>query len=214
VIIKLKDNLDQSAKSKTDANKDTPVISLDDWSRTDNQSAFSLFEPFDLLANYESNRTRIGIQNVSWGDNRLASPRVASSPLEIGFVGSGDGVPTWSDSHCNRECTFLGFQNQATFGFNVDYVADAELNPSKWISDTDQISSHFYAGFEKKDKNNPEHKQVQRERSQEGRLAVEVKVEARNQGINHNHCSSANHGGKGSVFEILHGLSLTEEEVG
>jgi hypothetical protein len=214
VILELKDNLNQNAKAKTDADHDAPEINFYDLPRTNIRSALSLFEPFDLLANDKSDRARIGIQNVSRGNNRLASSRVASSPLEIGFVRPGDGVSARSNAHRNGECAILGFQNQPTFGFDVDYVADANFNPSKWISDADQIFSHFYAGLEKKDKNNPKHNQVQRERSQEGSRPIEVKVEAPNQEIDHSHSSSAYQGGKGSVFEVLHELSLTEEEVG
>jgi hypothetical protein len=214
VILELRNNLNEGANSNGSANNDAPVVSFDDRSRANNRSALAFFESFDLLSDNVSNGSGIGIQNVAWGNIELVSSNAATSPLKVGFVGSGDGISSRSNPHGNGEVTFLGFQNQTTSGFDVDNGTDAELNPAKWIGNTDQVFSYFYAGFEKKDKNNPEHKQVQRNRSQEGSGAVDVKVETRNQGIDHNYCYSADKSGKGSVLEILHGLSLTEEEVG
>lgn len=214
MILALRNNLNEGSNSNGSANNDAPVVSFDDRSRVDNRSTLTFLKPFDLLADNVSNGSGIGIQNVAWGNIELVSSNAATSPLKVGFVGSSDGISSGSNPHGNGEVTFLGFQNQTTSGFDVDNCTDADLNPAKWIGNTDQVFSYFYAGFEKKDKNNPGNKQVQRNRSQEGGGAVDVKVETRNQGIDHNYCSSADKSGKGSVLEILHGLSLTEEEVG
>ena len=213
MILELRNNLNQGADSNSGTNNDAPVVSFDDRSRAENRSALTFLKSFDLLPNHVSNRPGIGIQDITWGNDVVSSNAVAS-PLKVGFIGSGDGVSSRSNPNGNWKVTFLGFQNQATSGFNVDNLADADLNPAKWIGDADQVFSHFYAGFEKKDKNNPQNKQVQRKRSQEGSRAVDVIVETSNQGVDRNHSSSANQSGKGSILEILHGLSLTEEEVG
>ena len=214
MILELRNNLHEGAKTENRTSNDAPVVSLDDWSEANNGPALTILEFFDLLANNVSNRPGIGIQYVTGGNNEFVSSRAATSPLEVGFVGTSYGVSTGSNSHGNGEVTFLGFQNQTSSGFDVDNIADADLNPSKWVCDADQVFSYFYAGFEKKDKYNPDHKQVQRERSQEGSRSVDEQVKACNQGIDHDDCASANHSSHGSVFEILHELSLTEEEVG
>jgi len=214
VILELRNDLNEGANSNGGAKEDAPVVSFKDWSVANNRSTFSFLKSFDLLTNHVSNRSGIGIQNITRGNNEFVFSRVATSPLEVGFIGSRDSVPSWSNSHGNGEVAFLGFQDQATLGLDVDNIADADLNPAKWVSDTYRVFSHLYAGLEEKDKNYPEHKQVQRKRSQEGCWTVDVKVEDRNQYVNYNHCSSANQSGKRSVLEIIHELSLTEEEVG
>jgi hypothetical protein len=214
VILELRNNLNEGSNANGSANNYAPVVSLDNRPRVDNRSTLALLEPFDLLADNMSNGSGIGIQNVAGGNNEFVFANAASSPLKVGLVGSGYGISSGSNSHGNGKVTFLGLQNQATSGFDIDNRTDADLNPAKWIIDADQVFSYFYAGFEKKDINNPGNKQVQRKRSQEGSWTVDVKVETRNQGIDHNYCSSAEESGKGSVLEILHGLSLTEEEVG
>ena len=214
MILELRNNLNEGANSNGSANNDAPVVSFDDRSRANNRSALAFFESFYLLSDNVSNGSGIGIQNVAWGNIGLVSSNAATSPLKVGFVGSGDGISSRSNPHGNGEVTFLGFQNQTMSGFDVDNGTDADLNPAKWIGNTDQVFSYFYAGFEKKDKNNPEHNQVQRQRSQEGGRAVDVKVEASNQEVDYSNSSSAYQGGKWSVFEILHEFSLTEEQVG
>jgi hypothetical protein len=214
VILELRNNLNECSNSYGSAKNDAPVVSFDEGRRVDNRSAFSFLKSFDLLADNVSHGSGIGIQNVAGGNNEFVFANSATSPLKVGLVGSGDGISSGRNSHGNWKVTFLGFQNQATFGFNVDNLADADVNPAKWIGDAYRVFSHFYAGFEKKDKNNPKHKQVQRKRPQEGSRAVNVIVESRYQGVDRNHSSSANQSGKGSILEILHGLSLTEEQVG
>jgi hypothetical protein len=214
VILELRNNLNEGANANGGASKDAPEISFDDWPKADNRCPLTFLEFLDLLPNHISNRSGIGIQYVTRGNNEFVSSRIATSPLEVGFVSSGDGVPSWSNPYRNRKGSFLSFQNQATFGFDVDNIADTDLNPAKRISDSDRVLSYSDAGFEEKDKDNPEQKQIKGERAQEGSWAVDVKVEPRDHGIDHNHCSSTNQSGKGSVLEILHELSLTEEEVG
>lgn len=214
MILELRNYLNEGSNSNGSANNDAPVVSFDDGRRVDNCSALTFLKPFDLLADNVSNGSGIGIQNVAGGNNEFVFANAASSPLKVGLVGSGYGISSGSNSHGNGKVTFLGLQNQATSGFDIDNRTDADLNPAKWIIDADQVFSYFYAGFEKKDINNPGNKQVQRKRSQEGSWTIDVKVQTSNQGIDHNHGSTADKSGKGSVLEILHGLSLTEEEVG
>jgi hypothetical protein len=214
VILDLRNNLNKGANTNDDPCNDAQVVSSDNGSGAAARTALTFLESFDLLANNKSNSTGIGVQYVSRANHSLSFPTIVASPFKVGFVGSGNRVSAWGHPHGNRKVAFLGFQNQATSGFNVDNATDADLNKAKWICDANHVLSHFYAGFEKKDKNNPEHKQVQRQRAQEGSWSVDVKVETRNQGIDNNHRSSANQSGEGSVFEILHELSLTEEEVG
>ncbi len=214
MILELRNNLNEGSNSNGSANNDAPVVSLDNRSRVDNRPTLAFLKPLDLLADNVSNGSGIGIQNVAGGNNEFVFSTAATSPLKVGLVGSGDGISSGGNSHGNGKVTFLGLQNQATSGFDIDNRTDADLNPAKWIVDADQVFSYLYAGFEKKDINNPEHKQVQGKRSQEGSLTVDVKVETGNQGVDHNHGSSADKSGKRSVLEILHGLSLTEEEVG
>lgn len=214
MILELSNNLNKRANSKSSSNNYAQVISFDKGSRANTRSAFSFLESFDLLSNDVRNSTRIGIQNVTRGHNKFLFTGTATSPLEVRFVGSGYGVSARSDTNSNRKDTSLRFQNQAAFGFDINDITDADLNKTKWISNADQVFGYFYAGFEKKDKNNPEHNQVQRQRSQEGGRAVDVKVEASNQEVDYSNSSSAYQGGKWSVFEILHEFSLTEEQVG
>ncbi len=214
MILELKNNLNECSNSNGSANSDAPVVSFDHGRRVNNCSALTFLESFDLLANNVSDGSRIRIQNVAGGDYEFVFSNAATSPLKVGLVSSGDRISSGSNSNGNGKVTVLGLQNQATSGFDVDNRTDADLNPAKWITDADQIFSYFHAGFEKEDKNNPGNKQVQRKRAQERSWTVYEKVETRNQGIDHNYCSSADKSGQWSVLEILHGLSLTEEEVG
>jgi len=214
VILELKKNLDYGCSSNDGADCYAPVVSSDNWSRNYYRPTLSFLESFDLLANHVGNGAGIRIQNVTWGDDEFVSSWVTASPLEVGFIGSRDSISTRSNSYSNGEATVLGFQDQAAFGFYVDNITNADLYPPKRISDTDGRLGHIYAGLEKKNKNNPEHKQIQRQRSQKGSKAVSVKVEPCNQEINHNYHPSAYQSGKRSVLEILHKASLTEEEAG
>lgn len=214
MILELRGNLNEGTNSNRGANNDAPVVNFDDWSKIDDFSTFAFLKSFDLLTDNVSNGSGIGIQNVIGGNYDFVSSNAATNPLKVGLVGSGDCISTRCDSHSNWKVTVLSSQDQATSSFDIDNVADADLNPAKWISDTDRVFSHFYAGLKEKDKNYPQHKQVQRKRSQEGPWTVDVKVEDRNQYVNYNYCSSAYKSGKRSVLEIIHDLSLTDEEVG
>jgi hypothetical protein len=214
VILELRNNLHEGAKADCYSNNDAPVVILDDRSSASARSALAFLESFDLLANNECDSSRIGVQDVTRTYHSLGSTAIFPSPFEVGFVSSGDRVSSGSNSHGNWKVTFLGLQNQATSSFDVDNGTDADLNPAKGIIDGNQILSHFYAGLEKKDKNNPGNKKVQRQRAQEGSKTVDVKVESSNQEINQKDYGSANQSSHGSVLESLHDPSLTEEEVG
>ena len=214
MILELKNNLDQSGNSKSNSSHDAPVIVFDDWSFVNNLTTLAFHEVSNVLSNNKSDSSRIGIQDVSGGDDALRSASIVSNPLEVGFVGSSYCVPTGSNTNSNCKVTGFGFQNQTPSSVQVFDVLDADLNPAKRVSDADGFLSYFYAGFEKKDNHNPSNKQVKRERTQEGRETVHVKVESSNHAINQNHDGSANYGSHGTVLEILHNLSLTEEEVG
>ena len=214
MILELSNYLNESGNSNRGAKNHAPVVSFDDWPRAHNRSVFAFLEVFDMVADNVGNRSGIGIQNVTGGNNEFVSSIVATSPLKVRFVSRGYGVPAWSNSHGNWKVTFPRFQNQATSSFDVDNSTDADLNPAKRIGDADQVFSHFYAGFEKKDKYNPRYNEVKRERSQEGCDTVHVKVESSDHDINQNHDRSANYGSHGTVLEILHNLSLSEEQVG
>jgi hypothetical protein len=214
MILELESHLDQSCSSKSDSNNDAPVIGFDDWSCVNNLTTLALGEVSQLLPYNKSNSSGIGIQNVSGGDHALSFASIVSSPLEVGLVGSGNGVSTGSHTNSNWKVTGFGFQNQTPSCVQVFDILDADLNPAERVRDADGLLGHFYAGFEKKDKYNPSNDQVKRERSQEGRDTVHVKVETSNHDIDQNHDGSADYGSHGTVFEILHNLSLSEEEVG
>lgn len=214
MILELKNNLDQSGNSKSNSSHDAPVIVFDDWSFVNNLTTLAFHEVSNVLSNNKSDSSRIGIQDVSGGDDALRSASIVSNPLEVGFVGSSYCVSTGSNTNSNCKVTGFGFQNQTPSSVQVFDVLDADLNPAKRVSDADGFLGYFYAGFEKKDNHNPSNKQVKRERTQEGRETVHVKVESSNHAINQNHDGSANYGSHGTVLEILHNLSLTEEEVG
>ena len=214
MILELRDNLNKCSNSNGSADCDAPVVSFDHGRRVNNRSALTFLESLDLLANNVSYGSRIRIQNVTGGNNEFVFSHAAASPLKVGLVSSGDRISSGSNSNGNGKVTVLGLQNQATSGFDIDNRTDTDLNPAKWIADANQVFGYFDAGFEKEDKNNPGNKQIQRKRPQERSWAVDEKVETRNQGIDHNHGSSADKSGQWSVLEILHGLSLTEEEVG
>ena len=214
MILELENNLNQSGNSKSNSRHDAPVVGFDDWSFVNNLTTFALRKVSNLLPNNKSDGSGIGIQDVAWGDDALSFTSIVSSPLEVGFVGSSYGVSTGSYTNGNWEVTSFGFQNQTSSSVQVFDVLDADLNPAKRVSDADGFLSYFYAGFEKKDKYNPSNYQVKRERSQEGCDTVHVKVESSNHAINQNHDGSAHYGSHGTVLEILHNLSLSEEEVG
>ena len=214
MILELENNLNQSGNSKSNSRHDAPVIGFDDWSFVNNLTTLTLREVSNLLPYDKSDSSGIRIQDVAWGDDALSFASIVSSPLEVGFVGSSYGVSTGSNTDGNWEVTSFGSQNQTSSSVQVFDVLDADLNPAKRVSDADGFLSYFYAGFEKKDKYNPSNKQVKRERSQEGCDTVHVKVESSNHAINQNHDGSANYGSHGTVLEILHNLSLSEEEVG
>jgi hypothetical protein len=214
VILELKNNLDQSGNSKSNSRHDAPVIGFDDWSFVNNLTTLTLREVSNLLPYDKSDSSGIRIQDVAWGDDALSFASIVNSPLEVGFVGSSYCVPTGSNANSNCKVTGFGFQNQTPSSVQVFDVLDADLNPAKRVSDADGFLGYFYAGIEKKDNHNPSNKQVKRERTQEGRETVHVKVESSNHAINQNHDGSANDGSHGTVLEILHNLSLSEEEVG
>lgn len=212
--IELSNNLNEGAQHKHCPRNDAPVVSFDDRAGADNGARLSFLESFELLTNNKSNSTRVGVQDVAGANHPLGFSTMIPSPFEIGFISTGDGVSSGSNSHGNGEVSNLGFQNQPTSGFDVLHITDADLNPAKGIVDGNQILSDFYAGLDKKDKNNPDNKQVQRKRSQEGSRTVDEIVESSNQSVDDKHRSTADQSGKRSVFEILHDSSLTEEEVG
>ena len=214
MILELKNNLNQSGNSKSNSRHDAPVIGFDNRSFVNNLTTLTLREVSNLLPYDKSDSSGVGIQDVSGGNDALRSASIVSSPLEVGFVSSSYGVSTGSNTNSNCKVTGFGFQNQTPSSVQVFDILDADLNPAKRVSDADGLLGYFYAGFKKKDKHNPSNKQVKRERTQEGCEAVHVKVESSNHAINQNHDGSANYGSHGTVLEILHNLSLSEEEVG
>ncbi|MEN9954581.1 MAG: hypothetical protein RLZZ41_245 [Actinomycetota bacterium] len=214
MMIELGNDLNKDAQPKCCSRNDAPVVSSDDRSGADTRSRLTFLESFQLLANNKSYGTRVGVQDVAGANHPLGSSTIIPSPFEIGFISTGDGVSSGSNSYGYGEVANLGFQNQAASSFDVLHVTDADLNPAKWIIDGNQVFSYFYAGLDKKDKNHPGNKQVQRKRSQEGSRTVDEVVESSYQSVDDKHRSTADQSGKRSVLEILHDSSLTEEEVG
>lgn len=212
--LELKNDLNQGGNSNGNSRNDAPVIVSDNRSFVNELAALSFLETFDLLPNYKSDGSGIRIQDVSRRNNKFIFSKVATSPLEIGFVSSSDCVSAGSHTNGNRKVTTLGFQNQTSSSVEVDNILDADLDPAKRVSDLDGFFGYFYAGFEKKNNYNPGNNQVERERTQEGNDAVHVVVESSYQSIDQNHTGSTDQRSNGSVLEILHNLSLSEEEVG
>lgn len=214
MIIDLKENLHQCSDAKSDSRNDAQVIVSDNKSFVNQLAALSFLETFDLLSYYKSDGSRIRIQDVSRRNNKFIFSKVATSPLEIGFVSSSDCVSAGSHAYGNRKVTTLGFQNQTSSSVEVDNILDADLDPAKRVSDLDGFFGYFDAGFEKKNNYNPGNNQVERERTQKGNDAVHEVVESSYQSIDQNHSGSTDQRSNGSVLEILHNLSLSEEEVG
>ena len=50
MILELRNNLHEGAKTENRTSNDAPVVSLDDWSEANNGPALTILEFFDLLA--------------------------------------------------------------------------------------------------------------------------------------------------------------------